>query len=97
MGLFWDCFPLGPFEESYAADPLFQMLVAWLSLPDGKSILFRDFAEKDAHDRYHGFHLYKAIARYCKDTAVPRKQGDRFSSFRVERIPPGQAHLFVEP
>jgi hypothetical protein len=95
--LFWDCYPEGPFADPDRADPLYQTLMAWLTLPDGKSILFRNLAEKDAHDRYHGFHLYKAIARYCKDTAVPRKQGERFSMFRVERIPPGQHHLFIEP
>lgn len=95
--LFWDCYPEGPFADPDRADPLYQTLVAWLTLPDGKSILFREVAEKDAHDRYHGFHLYKAIARYCKDTAVPRKQGPRFSMFQVDRIPPGQTHLFIEP
>lgn len=95
--LFWDCYPEGPFEDPDRTDPLYQTLMAWLTLPDGKSILFRDLAEKDAHDRYHGFHLYKAIARYCKDTAVPRKQGHRFAMFQVDRIPPGQTHLFIEP
>lgn len=95
--LFWDCFPEGPFHEEYASDPLYQMLLAWLTLPDGTSILFRDLSKKDAHDRYHGFHLYKAIARYCKDTAVPRKQLDRFANFKIDRIPNNEKHLFIEP
>ena len=33
------------------------------------------FGKKDKHhDRYHGFELYKAIVRYSKDTAIPRKE-----------------------
>jgi hypothetical protein len=33
------------------------------------------FGKKDPHhDRYHGFHLYKAIARYSRECAVPRKE-----------------------
>jgi len=49
---------------------LHTMMKKWLTLEDGSSILF----SKENHDRYHGFHLYKAIARFCKDTAVPRKE-----------------------
>jgi hypothetical protein len=44
----------------------------WLTLEDGTSVLFGK--EDPRHDRYHGFDLYKAISRYCKDTAVPRKE-----------------------
>jgi hypothetical protein len=50
---------------------MFQTLMRWLST-DNKSILFAEGNSK--HERYHGFHLYKAIARFCKDTAVPRKE-----------------------
>ena len=49
---------------------LHTLMKKWLTLEDGTSILF----SKEDHDRYHGFHLYKAIARFCKDTAVPRKE-----------------------
>jgi hypothetical protein len=69
--LFWDLFPKGPNEPEYAANPVFQMLIRWLTV-DTKSMLFADGNPK--HERYHGFHLYKAIARFCKDTALPRKE-----------------------
>jgi hypothetical protein len=62
--LYWDLFP----EEDDSI--LCKLFRKWLTIEDG-SIMFR---KKDpGHDRYHGFELYKAIVRYCKDTAVPRK------------------------
>jgi hypothetical protein len=74
--LFWDLFPEGPQHEEYSKNRMFQTLMRWLTLEDGTSILF---GKKEAeHDRYHGFHLYKAIARFCKDTAVPRKEALHF-------------------
>ena len=94
--LFWDCFPLGPFEESYQTDGLFKLLMTWMTLPDGTSIMFRNLAEEDAHDRFHGFHLYKKIARACKDTAVPRKQVEKFSQFKVDSIPVSEKVLLIE-
>lgn len=94
--LFWDCFPNGPFDESYKDDQLFKMLMQWMTTTSGESIMFRNLHEKDAHDRYHGFHLYKALARFCKD-AVPRKQLDHFAMFKIDRIPVGEKHLFIEP
>lgn len=94
--LFWDCFPEGPLCEYYTGNPLFQMLMSWLSLPDGKSVFFRDLEKKDVHDRYHGFHIYKAIARYSKDTAVPRKQIEKCETFKIDRIPTGEACLVIE-
>lgn len=69
--LFWDIFPNGPTDESYKLNPVFNMLLRWLSV-DTKSILFAEGNPR--HERYHGFHLYKAIARFCKDTALPRKE-----------------------
>lgn len=95
--LFWDCFPEGPFHSEYKDDALFELLIRWLSLPDGKSVLFRDPTNKDAHDRYHGFHIYKAIARFCKDTAVPRKQIERCEHYKVDRVPPGEPCLVIDP
>jgi hypothetical protein len=63
--LYTDLFPTG------SSDHLLHTLIKkWLTLEDGSSVLF----SKEDHDRYHGFHLYKAIARFCKDTAVPRKE-----------------------
>jgi hypothetical protein len=48
---------------------------------DGSSVMFRK--KMDNHDRYHGFDLYKAIARYCTDSAVPRKEIGRMTQYRV--------------
>ena len=60
---------------------------------DGTSVMFRE--SKDNHDRYHGFHLYKAIARYCKD-AVPRKEIGKLMAFRVPTLPLGSPCLFLD-
>jgi hypothetical protein len=65
--LYWDVFP-----EPEPDNLLFKLFKRWLTLDDGSSILFGKKDEK--HDRFHGFHLYKAIARFCKDNAVPRKE-----------------------
>ena len=70
--LFWDLFPSGPDHEEYKTNPIFNTLIRWMTLEDGSSVLFGKTDAK--HDRYHGFELYKAITRYCKDTAVPRKE-----------------------
>lgn len=70
--LFWDFYPEGPTHTEYSKDPVFCLLMKWLTLEDGTSILFGK--EDPRHDRYHGFTLYKAIARYCRDTAVPKKE-----------------------
>jgi hypothetical protein len=96
--MFWDCFPDGPLHEEYKADPLFTMLMNWMTLPDGSSILFRNLSKNDVHDRYRGFHLYKAIARYCKGTAVPRQQVDKLAGEYVwaGKIPSGESCLCVE-
>lgn len=95
--LFWDCFPSGPCIE-YTGNPLYTMFMAWLTLPDGKSILFRDPANGDYTERYRGFHLYKAIARYSRDTAVPRKQVEKFgSTYIIDKIPRGESCLIIEP
>jgi len=94
--MFWDCFPSGP-DEQYASNPIFKMFMSWLTLPDGKSILFRDPANGDFSERYRGFHLYKAIARYCRDTAVPRKQIERFgSAYLIDKVPRGESFLVIE-
>ena len=96
--MFFDCFPHGPSEE-YKGNPLYTMLISWLTLPDGRSILFKNAAEGDVSERYRGFQLYKAIARYCRDTAVPRKQIEKFGTpYLFEGKPPaGESTLFIEP
>lgn len=65
--LYWDIFP-----EPEENNLLYKLFRKWLTLEDGTSVLFGKKDEE--HDRFHGFHLYKAIARFCKDTAVPRKE-----------------------
>lgn len=87
--MFWDLFPEGPEFEEYKMNPVFQTIVRWMTLEDGTSILF---GKSDPyHDRYHGFHLYKAIARLCKDTAVPRREILKlFDVFGVENVCPMQ-------
>lgn len=70
--LFWDLFPEGPKFDAYTSNPIFHTLIAWTTQEDGTSVLF---GKKDPeHDRYHGFQLYKAITRYCKESAIPRRE-----------------------
>lgn len=96
--LFWDCFPKGPLCEEYTSDPLFSILMSWTTLPDKTSILFRNLEEKDTHERYRGFHLYKAIARYCKKTAVPQQQIEKLAVpyLFTEKLPHGESCLIIE-
>lgn len=88
--VFWDMFPDGPEEDG---NPLKDLFVQWMTQSDGSSVMFRE--QRDNHDRYHGFHLYKAIARYCKD-AVPRREIAKLSAFRVPSFPLGTPCLLVE-
>lgn len=89
--VFWDMFPEGPDAET--SNPLREVFLQWMTQSDGSSVMFRD--QRDNHDRYHGFHLYKAIARYCKD-AVPRREIAKLTAFRVATLPLGTPCLFVE-
>jgi len=87
--IFWDLFPEGPnFEYS---SPVFKLFMKWLTLPDGSSVLFHK--ENPKIDRYYGFNLYKAIARYCKDV-VPRKEIYEFTCFLCE-LPLGVKTLII--
>lgn len=88
--LFWDMFPEG-FEDT--SHPLHAILIRWMTLPDQTSVLFGRTNPK--HDRYHGFDQYKAIARYCKDTAIPRKES-LISQFKVDKIPIGSSMITIE-
>ncbi len=89
--IFWDMFPQGP--DSEVAHPLLHVFLQWMQQPDGSSVLFRD--KRDNHDRYHGFHLYKAIARYCKD-ATPRREVAKLTVYKVPNVPVGTPCLFIE-
>jgi hypothetical protein len=65
----------------------------WMTQSDGSSVMFR--AKRDNHDRYHGFGLYKAIARYCRD-AVPRREISKLALYKVATVPLGTSCLFIE-
>jgi hypothetical protein len=58
----------------------------------GRSVFFRK--QKDDHDRYHGFDLYKAIARYCKDSATPRREAAKLAPYAVPLSAPWHAVSF---
>lgn len=90
--MFWDMFPEGP-EYPYT-HPLFEVFKQWMKQSDGTSVLFRE--KLDDHDRYHGFHLYKAIARYCKDNAIPRRELLKLTAFQIPTIPLGAQCLSIE-
>jgi len=83
--MFWDLFPNGPDETEYDNNPIFTTLKRWMTLDDGTSVMF---GKKDPeHERYHGFELYKAITRYCKDTAVPRKEVQKLTALYGATLP----------
>lgn len=93
--LFWDFFPEGPSHEEYKQNPLFLFFTKWLTIEDGSSVLFGK--EDPRHDRYHGFTLYKAIARYCKDTAVPRKEVVNLKMFyEIASVPMGETAIVID-
>jgi hypothetical protein len=86
--LFWDLFPEGAMGDSYKDNALFHMFLRWMGTGDGHSVLFGK--EDEAHDRFHGFHLHKAIAKFCKD-AVPRKEIAHLKgAFGVPSVPLGE-------
>ncbi len=90
--IFWDMFPDGP--DHFTNHPLFAVFLQWMTQSDGTSVMFRQ-NKRDNHDRYHGFHLYKAIARYCKD-AVPRREISKLSIYKTPSVPLGTSCLFIE-
>ena len=90
--VFWDMFPEGPKHEY--KHPLFEIFKQWMTQQDGSYVMFR--THNDRHDRYHGFDLYKAIARYCKDSATPRREISKLGGYRVSSVPLGVSCLFVE-
>jgi hypothetical protein len=90
--MFWDMFPEGP-EHPYT-HPLFDVFKQWMTQSDGSSVYFRK--QMDRHDRYHGFDLYKAIARYCKDSATPRRELAKLTVFATPSVPLGTPALYIE-
>ncbi len=90
--VFWDMFPEGPDAET--GHPLQNVFVQWMTQQDGSSVFFRK--QRDRHDRYHGFSLYKAIARYCKDSATPRRELAKLTVFATPSVPLGTPALYIE-
>lgn len=90
--VYWDLFPQGP--DVPTGHPLQDIFHAWMTQSDGSSVFFR--TQRDRHDRYHGFDLYKAIARYCKDSATPRRELAKLLAFAVPTVPLGAPCLFLE-
>jgi hypothetical protein len=90
--VFWTMFPEGP--DVPTGHPLQSVFAQWMTQQDGSSVFFR--TERDRHDRYHGFDLYKAIARYCKDSATPRRELTKLTVFTVPSIPLGTPALYIE-
>lgn len=78
--LYWDMFQ----EGSASQHPLEKLFRQWMTQEDDTSVMFRRDAKEENHDRYHGFDLYKAIARYCR-RAVP--DADQLTYFKVESVP----------
>ena len=75
--------------------PLRSVFREWMTQSDGTSVLLRA-GKDDEHERYHGFDLYKAIARYCKDSATPRRELAKLTMFQIPSVPLGASCLFVE-
>jgi len=61
-------------------------------LEDDTSILF--FKKNPKVDRYIGFSLYKAIARFSKD-AIPRKEISELKCFISDPVP-GESCLVID-
>jgi hypothetical protein len=90
--VYWDMFPQGP--DVQTGHPLQDVFQQWMTQADGSSVFFR--AQRDRHDRYHGFGLYKAIARYCKDSATPRREIAKLMTYSVPSVPLGTLALYIE-
>ena len=90
--VYWDMFPEGP--DTQTGHPLQNVFTQWMTQHDGSSVFFRK--QRDRHDRYHGFDLYKAIARYCKDSATPRRELAKLTVFATPSVPLGTPALYIE-
>jgi hypothetical protein len=90
--IYWDLFPEGP--DVPTDHPLQNVFAQWMTQQDGSSVFFRK--QRDRHDRYHGFDLYKAIARYCKDSATPRRELAKLAVFATPSVPLGTPALYIE-
>lgn len=74
--LYWDIFPTGE-----GTGLLYDLFVSWMKQDDGTSVFHLDRES----DRYPGFEIYKAIARYCHN-AVPAKQIEKLP-YKCDSVP----------
>lgn len=89
--LFWDLYPDGPDQE--CSDRLFILMKEWMTTTDGKSVLF---SEVSKHDRFHGFHLYKAIVRFCSG-GIPKKEIPKLKDlYFIEKVPAGESVCAID-
>jgi hypothetical protein len=84
-------YPEGPDHAEYQNYPVFRLFIKWMALDDG-SVLF--FKKNPKVDRYVGFSLYKAIAKYSKN-AVPQKEISALDCFLGE-CPVEETPLIIE-
>jgi hypothetical protein len=89
--LFWDIYPEGPKYSEYQNYPVFKLFMKWMTLDEG-SVLF--FKNNPKIDRFIGFSLYKAIAKYSKN-AIPQKEIQELSCFLGE-CPLDETPLIIE-
>jgi hypothetical protein len=85
---------MGPKYDEYQEQKLFKMFMRWLTLPDNTNVLFHK--QNPKLDRYFGFDLYKAIARFSKDTAIPKKEIPMFTEFIILDIPLNESILIID-
>jgi hypothetical protein len=73
---------------------VFKFFKKWLAVDDENSVLIGK--KEDKHDRYHGFYLYKAITRLCKN-AVPRTEILSLKPyFSIDSLPAGEECCVIE-
>lgn len=89
--LFWDIYPEGPEFGEYQNYPVFKLFIKWMTLDDG-SVLF--FKHNPKVDRFIGFSLYKAIAKFSRN-AVPQKEISVLSEF-LNDCPVEETLLVIE-
>jgi hypothetical protein len=89
--LFWDLYPRGPDYAEYQNYPVFKLFMKWMALDNG-SVLF--YKKNPKLDRFIGFSLYKAIAKYSKN-AVPSKEISELSCF-IDECPVEETPLIIE-
>ena len=89
--LFWDIYPEGPEHPEYQNYSVFKLFIKWLTV-DTNSLLF--CKKNPKLDRYPGFTLYKAIAKYAKN-AIPHKEISSLDCFLGE-CPLDEIPLIIE-